>query len=49
MLQSNGEMLMECKVMVYEAEEGGYWIKASSIPECATQVNMPGITSSPHP
>ena len=28
---------MKLKVIVHEAEEGGYWAEAPSIPGCATQ------------
>lgn len=28
---------MKVKVVVHEAEEGGYWAEVSSIPGCATQ------------
>jgi predicted RNase H-like HicB family nuclease len=28
---------MKIKVVVYEAEEGGYWAKVPSIPGCYTQ------------
>ncbi len=28
---------MKLKVVVYEAEEGGYWAKVPSIPGCYTQ------------
>lgn len=28
---------MKLKVIVYEAEEGGYWAEVPSIPGCATQ------------
>ena len=28
---------MKIKVVVHEAEEGGYWAEAPSIPGCATQ------------
>ena len=28
---------MKLKVVVHEAEEGGYWAEAPSIPRCATQ------------
>jgi len=28
---------MELKVIVHEAEEGGYWAEVPSIPGCATQ------------
>jgi len=28
---------MKLKVVVYEAEEGGYWAEVPSIPGCATQ------------
>ena len=29
--------LMKLKVIVHEAEEGGYWAEVPSIPWCATQ------------
>ena len=28
---------MKIKVVVHEAEEGGYWAEVSAIPGCATQ------------
>jgi predicted RNase H-like HicB family nuclease len=28
---------MKIKVVVYEAEEGGYWAEVPAIPGCATQ------------
>lgn len=28
---------MKIKVVVHEAEEGGYWAEVPSIPDCATQ------------
>lgn len=28
---------MKLKIIVYEAEEGGYWAEVSSLPGCATQ------------
>lgn len=28
---------MKFKVIIHEAEEGGYWAEVPSIPECATQ------------
>jgi predicted RNase H-like HicB family nuclease len=28
---------MEIKIIVHEAEEGGFWAEAPSIPGCATQ------------
>ncbi len=28
---------MKLKVMIHEAEEGGYWAEVPSIPGCATQ------------
>jgi predicted RNase H-like HicB family nuclease len=28
---------MKLKIIVHEAEEGGYWAEAPSIPGCATQ------------
>ena len=30
-------MTMKLKVIVHEAEEGGYWAEVPSIPGCATQ------------
>jgi len=30
---------MKIKVIVHEAEEGGYWAEVPSIPGCATQGN----------
>jgi predicted RNase H-like HicB family nuclease len=30
-------ILMKIKVIVHEAEEGGYWAEVPSIPGCATQ------------
>jgi predicted RNase H-like HicB family nuclease len=32
-----GGDLMKLKVIVHEAEEGGYWAEVPSIPGCATQ------------
>lgn len=32
-----GEHSMRVKVVVHEAEEGGYWAEVPSIPGCATQ------------
>ena len=32
-----GEGIMKLKVVVHEAEEGGYWAEVPSIPGCATQ------------
>lgn len=29
--------LMKLKVIVHEAEEGGYWVEVPAIPGCATQ------------
>ena len=31
------ELPMKIKVIVHEAEEGGYWAEVPSIPGCATQ------------
>jgi predicted RNase H-like HicB family nuclease len=31
------ETIMKIKVVVHEAEEGGYWAEVPSIPGCATQ------------
>jgi len=28
---------MKLKVIIHEAEEGGYWVEVPSIPGCATQ------------
>jgi predicted RNase H-like HicB family nuclease len=28
---------MKIKIVVHEAEEGGYWVEVPSIPGCATQ------------
>ena len=28
---------MKIKIVVHEAEEGGYWAEVPSIPDCATQ------------
>ena len=33
----NGEGMMKLKVVVHEAEEGGYWAEVPAIPGCATQ------------
>ena len=30
---------MKLKVVIHEAEEGGYWAEVPSIPGCATQGN----------
>ena len=30
---------MKLKVVVHEAEEGGYWVEVPAIPGCATQGN----------
>jgi len=30
-------LMMKIKVVVHEAEEGGYWAEAPAIPGCATQ------------
>jgi predicted RNase H-like HicB family nuclease len=32
-----GESNMQIKVVVHEAEEGGYWAEVPAIPGCATQ------------
>ncbi len=32
-----GEQTMKIKVVVHEAEEGGYWAEVPAIPGCATQ------------
>jgi predicted RNase H-like HicB family nuclease len=29
--------ILRIKVVVHEAEEGGYWVKVPAIPGCATQ------------
>jgi predicted RNase H-like HicB family nuclease len=31
------EGIMKLKVVIHEAEEGGYWAEVPSIPGCATQ------------
>jgi predicted RNase H-like HicB family nuclease len=31
------EIIMKLKVVIHEAEEGGYWAEVPSIPGCATQ------------
>ena len=31
------ELVMKIKVVVHEAEEGGYWAEVPAIPGCATQ------------
>ena len=31
------ELLMKIKVVIHEAEEGGYWAEVPAIPGCATQ------------
>ena len=33
----NGVATMKLKVVVHEAEEGGYWAEVPGIPGCATQ------------
>ena len=33
----HAETTMKIKVVVHEAEEGGYWAEVPSIPGCATQ------------
>lgn len=33
----NGEGTMKLKVVVHEAEEGGYWAEVPAIPGCTTQ------------
>jgi len=33
----NEEVDMKLKVVIHEAEEGGYWAEVPSIPGCATQ------------
>jgi predicted RNase H-like HicB family nuclease len=32
-----GEEIVRMKVVVHEAEDGGYWAEVPSIPGCATQ------------
>jgi predicted RNase H-like HicB family nuclease len=32
-----GESVMKLKVIVHQAEEGGYWAEVPAIPGCATQ------------
>ena len=32
-----GDNFMKLKIIVHEAEEGGYWAEVPSIPGCATQ------------
>ena len=32
-----GHVAMKVKVVVHQAEEGGYWAEVPSIPGCATQ------------
>jgi predicted RNase H-like HicB family nuclease len=32
-----GEIKMKLKVVVHEAEEGGFWAEVPAIPGCATQ------------
>jgi predicted RNase H-like HicB family nuclease len=34
---NSGGGFMKLKVIVHEAEEGGYWAEVPSIPGCATQ------------
>ena len=36
-LRRQGEVGMRIKVVVHEAEEGGYWAEVPSVPGCATQ------------
>jgi predicted RNase H-like HicB family nuclease len=36
-LLNSGGGFMKLKVIVHEAEEGGYWAEVPSIPGCATQ------------
>ncbi len=31
------EFSMTLKVLIYEAEEGGYWVKVPAIPGCVSQ------------
>ncbi|GAB4374867.1 MAG: hypothetical protein Kow00121_19860 [Elainellaceae cyanobacterium] len=33
------EVLMKIKVVIHEAEEGGFWAEVPAIPGCATQGN----------
>ena len=35
--QSTGENQVKLKVVIHEAEEGGYWAEVPAIPGCATQ------------
>ncbi len=35
--EAQREKLVKIKVIVHEAEEGGYWAEVPSIPGCATQ------------
>ena len=32
-----GEQILKIKVVVHEAEEGGFWAEVPAIPGCATQ------------
>jgi predicted RNase H-like HicB family nuclease len=34
---ARGETVMKLKVVIHEADEGGYWAEVPSIPGCATQ------------
>jgi predicted RNase H-like HicB family nuclease len=35
--QAQGESIMKLKVIIHEAEEGGFWAEVPAIPGCATQ------------
>jgi predicted RNase H-like HicB family nuclease len=35
--KQKGRAIMKIKVIVHDAEEGGYWAEVPSIPGCATQ------------
>jgi len=37
LIESNRGEVMKLKVIVHEAEEGGYWAEVPAIPGCATQ------------
>ena len=36
-VQNKEEGIMKLKVVIHEAEEGGYWAEVPAIPGCATQ------------
>jgi predicted RNase H-like HicB family nuclease len=36
-MQDAGGPIMKLKVIVHDAEEGGYWAEVPAIPGCATQ------------